>query len=111
MKRFMTTLIASALVAGFALPASAADLPIPTLQKTGQFVLVKHRSGITRRRWQLSAGPGQRAQGGALFFPSFSASRIDADYRIGAFQWRRWLEAQHLRTRIGTVFRSGTVFN
>lgn len=69
MKRFMTTLIASALVAGFALPASAADLPIPTLQKTGQFVLVKHPVRYHPTTMATVGWAGSACPRGCAFFP------------------------------------------
>ncbi len=61
MKRFTTTFIASALLAGFALPASAADLPMRSVQTTQNALPGKagaryHSTHITAVSWQVGSG-------------------------------------------------------
>jgi len=61
MKRFTTTLIASALLAGFGLSASAADLPTRNVQTTQDALPGKagaryHSTHVTAVSWQVGSG-------------------------------------------------------
>ena len=61
MKRFTTALITSALLAGFALPAWAADLPMRSAQTTqntlpGRAGARYHSTHVTAVSWQVGSG-------------------------------------------------------